>query len=327
MRRIRPMLAVALAAAAIVLVWLLFDVLPDVLTPEPHQGFSIAEEQKARADVRTSFLTLLGGLTLVAGAIATWRSIRTAQDSNVIARAGQVTDRFTSAVEQLGEEKSPTVRVGGIYALEQIARDSPRDREAIKQLLGALIRERAPRADEAPQTLPADVQAALTVLGRREPAASNYIERPVDLRGVQLRGADLDNARLDGIDLRGADLSWANMTGVKQRPEQLREGLTVLSPVRLQGARLHHAYIPVGDLSDADLQEVDLTAAVLGGTNLQGANLRRANLKDCILQETDLSDADLSEALNLDTATLDGAKYNDSTKWPAGFTPSPASHG
>jgi uncharacterized protein YjbI with pentapeptide repeats len=126
--------------------------------------------------------------------------------------------------------------------------DSPRDREATKQLLGALIRERAPRANGPPKPVPADVQAALTVLGRREPAASNYIERPVDLRGVQLHGADLDNARLAGIDLSGADLSGTKMTGVKQQSEQIREGLTILWPVSLAGANLSYAYIPVANL-------------------------------------------------------------------------------
>jgi len=36
---------------------------------------------------------------------------------------GQVTDRYTKAIEQLGSDKLD-VRIGGIYALERIARDS-----------------------------------------------------------------------------------------------------------------------------------------------------------------------------------------------------------
>src|SRR5215467_11696455 len=39
------------------------------------------------------------------------------------ARSGQVTDRLTKAVEQLGNS-NPQVRMGAIYELEQIARDS-----------------------------------------------------------------------------------------------------------------------------------------------------------------------------------------------------------
>ena len=39
---------------------------------------------------------------------------------------GQVTDRFTRAIEQLGSDKLD-VRIGRIYALERVARDSVKD--------------------------------------------------------------------------------------------------------------------------------------------------------------------------------------------------------
>jgi hypothetical protein len=45
-----------------------------------------------------------------------------------------VTERFTRAVDQLGHE-SLDVRLGGIYALERITRDSERDRST---MLGSL---------------------------------------------------------------------------------------------------------------------------------------------------------------------------------------------
>jgi hypothetical protein len=43
-----------------------------------------------------------------------------------LSREGQATDRYTKAIEQLGSDKID-VRIGGIYALERVARDSPRD--------------------------------------------------------------------------------------------------------------------------------------------------------------------------------------------------------
>src|SRR5215208_1920659 len=42
------------------------------------------------------------------------------------AEQGQITERFTRAIDQLGSEKLE-IRLGGIYALERIAKDSPRD--------------------------------------------------------------------------------------------------------------------------------------------------------------------------------------------------------
>jgi hypothetical protein len=57
-------------------------------------------------------------------------------------REGQVTDRYTKAVGQLGADSSP-VRVGGVYALERIGNDSDKDRTTIIYVLGAFIRERS----------------------------------------------------------------------------------------------------------------------------------------------------------------------------------------
>jgi hypothetical protein len=65
---------------------------------------------------RSAVLQGLAGLVIVIGAVATWWQVH-------ISREGQITDRFTKAVDQLG---SPNigVRIGGIYALERIAKNS-----------------------------------------------------------------------------------------------------------------------------------------------------------------------------------------------------------
>jgi hypothetical protein len=47
---------------------------------------------------------------------------------------GQVTDRYTKAIEQLESEKLD-VRIGGIYALERVARDSARDHPTVMEVL------------------------------------------------------------------------------------------------------------------------------------------------------------------------------------------------
>ena len=56
---------------------------------------------------------------------------------------GQVTDRYTKAIEQLGS-KEVDVCIGGIYALERIARDSARDHPTVMEVLAAFIREHPP---------------------------------------------------------------------------------------------------------------------------------------------------------------------------------------
>ena len=149
---------------------------------------------KARDSARGRLLTLGAGL-LAAGAL-----LFTARNFN-LSREGQVTDRYTKAIEQLGS-KELDVRIGGIYALERIARDSAKDHPAVMEVLAAFIREHSreqwppPDPDNPDQlrlTRP-DVQAAATVAGRRN--AKRDI-RPIDLTRADLTRTDLTGARLN----------------------------------------------------------------------------------------------------------------------------------
>lgn len=54
---------------------------------------------------------------------------------------GQLTDRYTTAVAQLGDDKLE-IRPGGIYALERLAVDSKRDHPTAVEVLSAYVRER-----------------------------------------------------------------------------------------------------------------------------------------------------------------------------------------
>jgi hypothetical protein len=132
-------LAVVLVVGAVVLVvgtamvlaprWLVIN----DAAGEPLAG---AERVNAVNQARGTMLQLLGGLVLGAGAVATWRQLR-------VAREGQVTDRFTRAVDQLGRPEVD-VRIGGIYGLERIARDSAVDRIMVTEVLTAFVRQHAP---------------------------------------------------------------------------------------------------------------------------------------------------------------------------------------
>ena len=189
---------------------------------------------------------------------------------------------------------------------------------------------------------PTDVQAAVTVLGRRDAsrdrqgapldlghtnlphvalAGANFKDaslRRTNLRGAalrrtNLRDADLTRANLQDADLTGADLSNACLRGANLQHAGLKADLrgAVLTDANLRGACLTD-----GDLSHAILGGADLEGALLNGTKLEGvdfaganlhnANLRSANLQDADLAWANLRGADLSEA-NLRNANLDHA--------------------
>ena len=103
--------AVVLAAA---IVWALFVPLADWLARHDVGPAKPALLQAARDAARGRLLTLVAGL-FAAGAL-----VFTALNFN-LSREGQVTDRYTKAIEQLGSDKLD-VRIGGIYALERVAR-------------------------------------------------------------------------------------------------------------------------------------------------------------------------------------------------------------
>jgi len=89
-------------------------------------------------DARSAVLQGVAGFVVVGGAVAAWWQAH-------ISREGQITERFTKAVDQLGNPNLD-IRIGGLYALERIARNSRADRNAILYLLGAFIRTHSPLA-------------------------------------------------------------------------------------------------------------------------------------------------------------------------------------
>jgi hypothetical protein len=51
----------------------------------------------------------------------------------------RITELYTNAVEQLGNDKAP-VRLGGLYALERLAQDNPPHRQTIVNVICAYLR-------------------------------------------------------------------------------------------------------------------------------------------------------------------------------------------
>jgi len=348
-------LFVVLALASCVL-WLPRQLYPsltatdlrDVSDPAKVQDLK-AERLKLQNDARTTLLQGLGALLVLTGAgigaSVTLRQVRatraqitetaTASRNQLkLSEQGQVTDRFTKAIDQLDQKNALVVRLGGLYALERIARDSPDDRATIAEVLCAYVRT-APRPDPPSRTATAaeppktdasstetssaaklsslsvrapDVQAALTILGRWQDRLGDP-PRELDLHDAEIRGARLDNAQLGYANLRDAQLQDANLYHADLR-------LTILAGAQLQGAdlrgaqlqgaKLGGAQLPGVELISAQLQDADLSWALLQDANLMSAQLQRATLINTYLQGAYLLQAQL-EGANLTSAELEGA--------------------
>jgi hypothetical protein len=234
---------------------------------------------------------------------------------------GQITDRFTRAIDQLGKvdennNKLFEIRIGGIYALQRIARESEKDYGPIMEILTAYVREHAPWPPEEPSSEEeveegkppeADIQAILTVIGRCERYPGHRESERLDLQGTNLRcSSALSEAHLAGAyfmeaNLSGAELLEANLSGAD-----------------LSGADLSRANLKGADLSNAILSEADI-----GGADLSGANLRKAHFSEgTILWDADIRGADFSET---DPRTmrrhLESARGDETTRLPPGLKP------
>src|SRR5829696_5263538 len=280
----------------------------------------------AKKDLMQAWGFIMAGVAGGVGVYFTWRNLRSTQDNLRLTEQGQITERFTQAIEQLGatddnRNKRLEIRLGGIYALEHIANDSPeRYYSTIMEVLTAYVRENAQRQpeetrppsvepdedDEAstelekkqPPKPPADIQAILTVLGRRKKAGEKD-DVVLDLKATDLRGAVLTEADLRKVNLREADLRSADL-----RNANLQEADLFLA--KLQKANLMEAILEDQNLFEANLQGQLLAKANLRGANLKEANLRGANLKEANLQGADLVQAKVQRA-TLSEANLKGA--------------------
>jgi uncharacterized protein YjbI with pentapeptide repeats len=291
---------------------------------------------KLQNDLRTTALQAVTVLAVLAGAVLAFQQLtedrRQANATRELTVQGQASERFTRAIDQLGSERRE-VQLGGIYGLEQIAQLAPRDsRLAVTEVLVAYLHRRTPRPTRPPsrknsfeelRLRASDVQAALTVLGRRRHEPT---DPRLDLRALDLRRADLNEAQLSGAlfgetDLSGADLRGAELGGADLNRADLRAAL-------LNGANLRAALLTGADLSMAGLYGADLGGAMLHGAhlgyallsnaNLSGANLTAANLGGADLIGADLRGANLRGA-NLRGAKLGGATADQSTTWPDRF--------
>ncbi|WP_328386781.1 pentapeptide repeat-containing protein [Streptomyces sp. NBC_00400] len=294
-----------------------------------------------------------------------------------LSREGQVTERYVEAIKLLGSENA-TERLGGIYSLERIMRDSEKDHATTVEVLAAFTRSAAsplkparpafqlpaarplPRESKEsnnkgvtvvdfPAPLAEDIQAAITVLGRRparmeEPSINLHVDENIEgfVRGAKLaratlrdgrfNGAHLKYANLESADLTRAKFKEANLSGAKMRRARLR--MADLRKANLSGADLKGANLRGADLTGADLSGADLAGADLLGAKLAGAEFFFADLEETNFAKKEtrwsdpsderIEDAALAQAEGITVKHLEHAFIYGTTKLPHGLANEPA---
>lgn len=115
---------------------------------------------------------------------------------------------------------------------------------------------------------------------------------------LDLRGIDLQQAQLQKLQMWGQDLQGGNFTGSN-----------------FQDAELWGAKLQKTNFSDCDLTNTRLEHSHLESAQFTNAKLKNTNFSQTKLQGTDFTNTDLASAL------LEGAQFDQTTKFPTGFTP------
>ena len=189
---------IAVVVLGLAIAWVLFVPIADWLAHHDVGSVRGLLHETAVDNARGRLLTLAAGV-FAAGALAfTARNFTLSRRTLDLTEQGQVTDRYTKAIEQLGSDKLD-VRIGGIYALERVARDSARDHPAVMEVFTAFIREHSreqrPHPDAEPgratcRRTPARRAAAVTrrapglrdTTARDSPARTDLAAPPLRMR-------------------------------------------------------------------------------------------------------------------------------------------------
>ncbi len=299
------------------------------LSQEDLQFIPQSEALRIELEHRKGWLTGIGGVIVLLGlCIAGWRAeaatraAQAAADNARAMEAGNIAERFSRAIDQLGARTAPNtsnleVRLGAIYSLEQIASQNPTEYHwQIIEILAAYLRSNlAPVPPDGPDSIlvnrsihenqpTEDIQAALTAIGRLGPANQQRIK----LSHLWLQNAvfpkhsNLSHIILNFSNLRGANLERAN----------------------LRCAWLGGTWLEGANLESASMQESQLGFSHLGmwkarNTNLRNAKLHRTNFDNAEFRSfVSLSGANLSGAYNLTHTQLCTTSFDETTTLPDG---------
>lgn len=266
----------------------------------------------------------LFAIAILGFVFAAWRTI-IARRQTYLTEQGQITDRYAKAVEMLSAPEART-RIGGIYALSRIAKDSPsRDFIPVMDTLCEFVRnppyrkERSEReaerrnverleseeaVDPAPVLCP-DIHAAIHVINERledygrpnyEPNFRRAVFRELDLTGLRFSEASTFRADFSFCDLSGSVFENAFLN------EAIFEGATLVGTI-FYNSHLRRANFRGAQLVNANLSRARLIGACLANANLNGADLTEANLERADLTSARFYHARLHNA-NLAGSTI-----------------------
>lgn len=261
---------------------------------------------------------------------------QTAKQNAKTAEKVLTAEQITRAIEQLAHEK-PSVRLGGILGLEQVALTQKEERVKIARILVSFIRTRSRKNSEetrndlektgftkleSRETFSAyreqrlDVEAAIPALARvaselekqrQFGAEYNKSKRYLcdlqntDLRGLRLDKVDLSNFNFLRTDFSGAWLAFTNFA---------KAGISLPSASPTEDEDI--TKFIGADLLGADFSSTTLTGVNFSRSTLLYAIFNNARLKNASFNKCSIQGTHFENSKDLTQEQIDEADYSDS---------------
>jgi uncharacterized protein YjbI with pentapeptide repeats len=264
--------------------------------------------------IRKTWVNLALGIVGFLALYFQYRRVLASDRQSALTEQGQVTDRFTKSVEQLGKTESSLpnleVRIGAIHALERIAADSERDRRAIVEVSQYLRRNAAYAETCAARDMPlqedwdwrnpkprADIQVCITALGRLRvkeilPTDECLDLSECDLRNVKARSASFEGASFTGSNMDGVRLHSAQLIATSYHSVSAQHASFIHST--LSRAAFPQCQLSMANFYGADCERATFTGAICIRTSFNLTRLRGAHFLGCDLRNATFDQADLT---------------------------------
>ncbi|HLP91773.1 MAG TPA: pentapeptide repeat-containing protein [Nostocaceae cyanobacterium] len=273
-----------------IIIWFLLDFFDiEILGINILKNDSSEISLSNKIEISKTIATILGGLAVFLNIYYTGKQKESLEKSALAAiqnakaaEEKQITERYSKAVEMLGNKEEIYVRIGAIFALERIAKDSDKDYGQIIEILTAYITEKSLDKSEI-GCLKLDIQSALKVIIRLRENYNLDEEYIIDITKANLKYTNFKYANLVFLNLKEVNFSFANLEGANLQGVNLEKAN--FSFANLEGANLQNVNMKYADFSYTNLKGVDFQNANLEGVNLLGANLEGANLNKSILKQ------------------------------------------
>ena len=291
---------------------ILSDQIKDINTPVPDPIKGAVKSADKYFGIAIRYFGIVAAAGAIIGYIIAIARNLISDNQNKISEQGRIAEQISRAIDQIGaykqnfdnnKDNKPNIeaRVGGIYSLERIAKDSDGDYKKIMDILCAYVRVTAPIEESEPANplkkenpkikIREDIQAAIDVLGTKKGALMLWNR---DKFRVNLENCDLSNYRF-------SELKFNTYTDSK-------------SGAIFDKSLFHRAEFHRADLSYVSFDGADLTEANFEYTKLIGARFEGTIFKD-----TEVHSADLSKAEELTSEQVKEMIGDKNTKLPNGL--------